>query len=41
MFKTDTGYSIKLNTLPINIQAWDGTMVAVVPFADDDEQPQD
>jgi hypothetical protein len=41
-FKTDNGFSIKLNTLPINIQAWDGTMVLVPPFAaEGDEQPQD
>jgi hypothetical protein len=39
-FKTETGFSIKLNTLPINIQAWDGTMVLVPPF-DDSENPVD
>jgi hypothetical protein len=39
-FKTENGFSIKLNTLPINIQAWDGTMVLVPPF-DDSENPED
>jgi hypothetical protein len=36
-FKTDNGYSVKLNTLPINMAAWDGVLVLVPPFADGEE----
>lgn len=37
-FKTDSGYSIKMNTIPINLQAWDGVLVLVPPFAEDDNR---
>jgi hypothetical protein len=39
-FKTENGYSVKLNTLPINMAAWDGVLVLVPPF-DDAENPED
>jgi hypothetical protein len=36
----EPGYSIKLNCLPID-KAWDGTLVLVPPYIEEDETQQD
>jgi hypothetical protein len=35
----EPGFTIKLNTLPIS--GWNGAMVLVPPFADDEEIPEE
>jgi hypothetical protein len=37
----EDGYTIKLNTLPINMQQWDGALVLVPPFAAEERERDD
>lgn len=32
----EDGFTVKLNTLPINLQEWDGALVLVPPYAADE-----